>query len=63
MQGAVLLLLTVAFGSLVLHLDAVGLSALALRASFGAIVWVFQDGHLIGLLGTEADRSTPRFPC
>ncbi|MEQ7127023.1 MMPL family transporter [Actinopolymorpha sp. B11F2] len=54
LAGAVLLLLTVAFGSLVVPVKAVVLSALSLTASFGAIVWVFQDGYLVGLLGTEA---------
>jgi trehalose monomycolate/heme transporter len=54
LAGAVLLLLTTAFGSLVVPVKAVVLSALSLTASFGAIVWVFQDGNLVGLLGTEA---------
>ena len=45
------LLLFLAFGSLVLPLKAVAMNLLSLTASFGALVWVFQDGHLSGLLG------------
>ena len=46
-----LVLLFVAFGSLVLPLKAVVMSAVSLGASFGVVTWVFQDGHLSGLLG------------
>lgn len=38
-------------GSLVLPLKALVLNVLSLSAAFGALVWVFQDGHL-GALGT-----------
>jgi putative drug exporter of the RND superfamily len=38
-------------GSVVLPLKALVLNALSLTAVFGAVVWVFQDGHLRGLLG------------
>ncbi|MEV0060709.1 MMPL family transporter [Nocardia sp. NPDC050718] len=38
-------------GSVVLPVLAVVLSALSLTATFGALVWIFQDGHLSGLLG------------
>ncbi|MEU5777245.1 MMPL family transporter [Streptomyces venezuelae] len=38
-------------GSLLLPLQAVILNALSLTAMFGAAVWVFQEGHLSGLLG------------
>jgi trehalose monomycolate/heme transporter len=44
------LLLFMAFGSIVLPLKAVAMNLLSLGASFGAIVWGFQDGHLAGLL-------------
>jgi RND superfamily putative drug exporter len=40
-------------GSVVLPLKAVLLNALSLTAAFGAVVWIFQDGHL-GALGTTA---------
>jgi putative drug exporter of the RND superfamily len=36
-------------GSVVLPLKAVLLNVLSLSAAFGALVWVFQDGHLGGL--------------
>jgi RND superfamily putative drug exporter len=39
-----------AFGSVVLPVKAVVMSALSLSATFGALVWVFQDGHGAGLL-------------
>ncbi|MGS2805031.1 MMPL family transporter [Nocardia sp. MW-W600-9] len=50
----VILMLIVLFaltGSVVLPVLAVVLSALSLTATFGALVWIFQDGHLSGLLG------------
>ncbi len=40
-------------GSLALPLKALVLNVLSLTASFGALVWIFQDGHLGGL-GTTA---------
>src|SRR5271157_3741399 len=40
-------------GSVVLPLKAVLLNILSLTAAFGALVWVFQDGHL-GALGASA---------
>jgi putative drug exporter of the RND superfamily len=38
-------------GSVVLPIKALALNALSLTAVFGALVWIFQDGHLAGLLG------------
>ncbi|OOK70537.1 MMPL family protein [Mycobacterium kansasii] len=38
-------------GSLLLPIKAVLLNMLSLTAAFGALVWIFQDGHL-GALGT-----------
>ena len=43
-------LLFVAFGSVVLPAKALLMNVLSLSASFGAMVWVFQDGHLSGFL-------------
>ena len=40
-------------GSVVMPLKTLLLSGLSLTASFGALVWIFQDGHLGGL-GTTA---------
>ncbi len=52
--GATTVLLFLFTGSLVVPLKALALGALSLGASFGALVWVFQDGHLGALVGTEA---------
>ena len=46
-------------GSVVLPLKALVLNALSLTAVFGALVWIFQYGHLSGVLGfTPAPIST-----
>ena len=37
-------------GSVVVPVKAIVMCVLSLGASFGALVWVFQDGHLSGLL-------------
>lgn len=52
-----LLLVFLLTGSVVIPLQAVLLNALSLTAMFGAVVWVFQDGHLSGLLGFTATGS------
>jgi RND superfamily putative drug exporter len=46
-----LVLLFVAFGSVVLPLKAVVMTAVSIVASFGVVTWIFQEGHLSGLLG------------
>ncbi|MFJ5830066.1 MMPL family transporter [Streptomyces sp. NPDC093089] len=46
-----LLLVFLLTGSVVIPVQAVVLNALSLTAMFGAVVWVFQEGHLAGLLG------------
>ncbi|HLN69149.1 MAG TPA: MMPL family transporter [Streptosporangiaceae bacterium] len=43
-------LLFLAFGSVILPLKAIVMNALSLSATFGVIVWIFQWGHLSGLL-------------
>ena len=47
---ATFVLLFLAFGSVVLPLKAVVMNVLSLSATFGVIVWIFQEGHLSGLL-------------
>jgi RND superfamily putative drug exporter len=47
---ALLFLMT---GSVVVPVKAIVMNVLSLGASFGALVWVFQDGHLSGLLGFD----------
>ena len=49
--GVTFVLLFLLTGSLLLPLKAIVLNVLSLSAAFGALVWVFQDGHL-GALGT-----------
>jgi putative drug exporter of the RND superfamily len=45
-------------GSVVLPLQALVLNMLSLTAAFGALVWIFQDGHLGGL-GTTTTGTLP----
>ncbi|MBS43592.1 MAG: hypothetical protein CMH83_10615 [Nocardioides sp.] len=49
-----LVLLFVAFGSVVLPLKAVVMNLVSITASFGVVTWIFSDGHLSGLLGFES---------
>lgn len=44
-------LLFAAFGSVVLPVKALLMNVLSIGASFGVIVWAFQDGHLAAALG------------
>jgi uncharacterized membrane protein YdfJ with MMPL/SSD domain len=48
---SVVLFLT--FGSVFLPVKAVLMSLISVTASFGALVWIFQQGHLSGPLGFE----------
>jgi len=48
--AVMLVLLFLAFGSLVLPLKAIAMNLLSISASFGVITWIFADGHLEGLL-------------
>jgi RND superfamily putative drug exporter len=48
------LLLFLMTGSVLVPIKALIMNALSLGATFGALVWVFQDGHLSGLLGFTA---------
>jgi RND superfamily putative drug exporter len=47
------LMLLVAFRSVAVPIKAVLMNVLSLGASYGLLVWVFQDGHLANLLGFE----------
>ncbi|QFZ23902.1 MMPL family transporter [Saccharothrix syringae] len=49
--GATFVLMFLAFGSVLLPVKAVVMSALSLSATFGVLVWVFQEGHGASLLG------------
>ena len=60
---ATFVLLFLAFGSVVLPVKAIVMNALSLTAAFGAIVWIFQDGHLSGLLNfTPTGTIDPSMP-
>jgi uncharacterized membrane protein YdfJ with MMPL/SSD domain len=65
MAAVTLVLLFLAFGSVLLPVKAVLMNVVSIGASFGAVVWIFQDGHLSGLLGFTAtgfiEPSTPIF--
>ncbi|MFG2726215.1 MMPL family transporter [Streptomyces canus] len=52
-----LLLVFLLTGSVLIPIQAVLLNALSLTAMFGAVVWVFQDGHLSDLLGFTSPGS------
>jgi uncharacterized membrane protein YdfJ with MMPL/SSD domain len=56
-------LLFLAFGSVVLPVKAIVMNALSLGATFGVVVWIFQWGHLSGLLGfTPTGSLDPTMP-
>jgi uncharacterized membrane protein YdfJ with MMPL/SSD domain len=60
---ATFVLLFLAFGSVVLPVKAIVMNILSLTAAFGAIVWIFQDGHLSGLLNfTPTGTIDPSMP-
>jgi RND superfamily putative drug exporter len=49
--AVMLVLLFIAFGSVVLPFKAITMNALSIGASFGVVTWIFQEGHLSGPLG------------
>ncbi len=51
--GVTVVVLFLTFGSVLLPLKAVLMSLISISASFGALVWVFQDGNLSGPLAFE----------
>ncbi|MDI9914716.1 MMPL family transporter [Rhodococcus sp. IEGM 1379] len=53
MVGSTLVLLFLAFGSVVLPIKAVLMAALSLATTFGVLTFVFQDGHGVELLGAS----------
>ena len=52
--AATLVLLFLMTGSIIVPIKAVIMNVLSLCASFGALVWIFQEGHLAGLLGFDS---------
>jgi uncharacterized membrane protein YdfJ with MMPL/SSD domain len=65
MATVTLVLLFLAFGSVLLPVKAVVMNLVSIGASFGVVIWIFQDGHLSHLLGFTAtgflEPSTPVF--
>jgi len=59
---ATYLLLFLFTGSVVLPLKALVLNVLSLTATFGAMVWIFQDGHLDGLGTTSTGMLVATMP-
>jgi len=52
------IILFLQFRSVLLPVKAIVLNLLSLSASFGALVWIFQEGHLSGVLDFEATGYT-----
>jgi RND superfamily putative drug exporter len=49
------LLLLVTFRSIVIPIKAIALNLLSVGAAYGILTWIFQDGHLQGLLGYKSN--------
>ena len=60
--GVTYLVLFLLTGSVVLPLKAIIANLLSVSASFGALVWIFQQGHLSGLLGFTPQPIDPTTP-
>jgi RND superfamily putative drug exporter len=61
-MGATAIILFVLLGSVLLPLKAVVMNLLSLTASFGALVWIFQEGHLAGVLRFAPGPIEPALP-
>jgi RND superfamily putative drug exporter len=53
--GLTFLLLLLTFRSIVIPLKAILLNLLSVGSAYGILVWIFQDGHLQGLLGFHSN--------
>jgi len=56
------LVLFLLLGSVVLPLKALVMNLLSIAGSFGALVWIFQEGHLRNLLRFEPGPIEPSLP-
>jgi RND superfamily putative drug exporter len=56
---ATFVLLFLMFGSILVPVKALVLNVLSLSATFGALVWIFQDGHLSGVLDFTPTGTLP----
>jgi RND superfamily putative drug exporter len=52
--GLAFLLLLITFRSIVIPLKAIVLNLLSVGAAYGVMTWIFQDGHLEGVLNFES---------
>jgi RND superfamily putative drug exporter len=57
-----LLVLFLLTGSVLLPVKAVLMNLISISASFGALVWIFQQGHLSGQLGFTPQSIDPSIP-
>jgi RND superfamily putative drug exporter len=57
--GVTLVVLFLLLRSVILPLKAVVMNALSIVGSFGALVWIFQDGHLLVQEGQPLEPSLP----
>ena len=57
-----IIVLFLLLGSVILPIKAVVMNFLSLSASFGALVWIFQDGHLASVLGFQPQAVDPSIP-
>ena len=57
-----MLALFLLLGSVVLPLKAVAMNALSVSASFGALVWIIQQGHLANVLNFTPQSIEPSLP-
>jgi RND superfamily putative drug exporter len=53
--GLAFLLLLLTFRSIVIPIKAILLNLLSVGAAYGVLVWIFQDGHLQGLLNFQSN--------
>ncbi|HEY5058014.1 MAG TPA: MMPL family transporter [Gaiellaceae bacterium] len=53
--GLAFILLLLTFRSIVVPITAIVLNLLSVGAAYGVLVWIFQDGHLQGLLGFHSN--------
>jgi putative drug exporter of the RND superfamily len=60
--GVTLVVLFLLLGSVVLPLKAVLMNFLSIAGSFGALVWIFQEGHLSGVLHFRPGPIEPALP-
>ena len=58
--GVMLVLLFLAFGSLVLPVKAIVMNLFSITAAFGVVTWIFSDGHLPGCSASRRRASSTR---